>query len=86
MKHSIKPSGVCASKINFTLDGNIVTDISFENGCDGNLKAISILAQGQTVEALTNQLSGICCGRKKTSCSDQLVKALAKAQAEEAKA
>ena len=84
MKHSIKPSGVCSSKINFTLDGNVVTNISFKDGCDGNLKAISVLAEGQTVEALTKQLSGICCGRKKTSCSDQFVKALAQAQAAEA--
>ena len=76
MKYSVRPQGVCASKIDFELDGNIVRNVSFLGGCNGNLKAISALVEGKTVEELNGLLRGITCGFKKTSCSDQLVQLL----------
>lgn len=76
MKHVFSPKGVCSSKIEFDLDGNIVRNISFQGGCNGNLKAISILADGMTVQELKDRLLGIRCGFKSTSCSDQLAQAL----------
>lgn len=76
MKHVFSPKGVCSSKIEFDLDGNIVRNISFQGGCNGNLKAISALADGMTVQELKDRLLGIRCGFKSTSCSDQLAQAL----------
>lgn len=76
MKHVFSPKGVCSSKIEFDLDGNIVRNISFQGGCNGNLKAISVLADGMTVQELKDRLLGIRCGFKSTSCSDQLAQAL----------
>lgn len=83
MKHTYKPTGVCAGKIEFELDGNIVKNISFTGGCNGNLKAISALAEGMTVEEIKKRVMGITCGFKKTSCSDQLANALADAYEKE---
>ena len=41
MKYTYKTRGVCAVKIEFDLDGDVVRNIRFLGGCDGNLKAIS---------------------------------------------
>ena len=57
---------------NFNLDGDVVSDISFTGGCNGNLKAISKLVDGMTVEEIEQKLRGNTCGRKSTSCADQL--------------
>ena len=43
-----KPQGVCARNIHLDLsdDGNKVMGVEFTGGCDGNLKAISKLVEG----------------------------------------
>jgi len=74
---------VCASSVSFTLDGEIVTGVSFTGGCNGNLKAISKLIDGWTVDAVLEKLEGNSCGGRPTSCADQLCKALKKAREEE---
>ena len=53
-------------------------NISFEDGCDGNLKALSILAEGMEAKELTAKLKGLRCGDKHTSCADQLTQAVEK--------
>ncbi len=68
--------GTCSKKISFDLDGDVVHNVSFVGGCNGNLKAISILVEGQTVSQIEEKLSGVLCGNKGTSCSDQLSKAV----------
>lgn len=83
MKHSFKTSGTCSSRIDFELDGDRVHNISFLGGCNGNLKAISILCEGQTVDYIVDRLRGNKCGNKGTSCADQLALALKAAYAEE---
>ena len=67
-----KTKKVCASMINFELDGDVVKNVSFQGGCNGNLKAISKLVEGMTVEQIESYLSGNTCGMRKTSCADQL--------------
>ena len=79
MKHEYKPARVCATRITFELDCDIVRDVVFYGGCSGNLKAISILTEGMTVEELTDKLAGNTCGGKKTSCADQLASAVKQA-------
>ncbi len=76
MRYTVKPQQVCASSISFDLDGNVVTNIQFMRGCDGNLKAISKLVNGMTVEQIEDALKGNTCGRRSTSCADQLARAV----------
>jgi len=79
MRYTYKTQGTCSSEISFDLDGNIVTNIKFTGGCNGNLKGISSIADGMTVDEINKKLSGITCGFKRTSCPDQLAKAVTKA-------
>lgn len=79
MRYSYKTSGTCSQEINFDLENNVVTNISFVGGCNGNLKAISKILEGQTVEFITKTLRGNTCGRRDTSCADQLAIAVQKA-------
>lgn len=79
MAYDFYTSGVCASKIEIELEGNVIKHVQFQGGCNGNLKAISALVQGKTIEEVTPVLEGIKCGFKKTSCADQLTKGLAAA-------
>ena len=79
MKYTYKTRGVCAVKIEFDLDGDVVRNIRFLGGCDGNLKAISKLVDGMTVDQIESKLRGNTCGRKPTSCADQLARAVREA-------
>ena len=72
-----KTSGTCSKVIHFTkTDDGRITDVSFEGGCNGNLKAISKLVEGMTAEQIRDKLAGNICGKKNTSCADQLAKAV----------
>ncbi len=72
-----KTTGVCARIIHFTKnDDGTITNISFEGGCNGNLKAISKLCDGMSAEEISSKLKGNTCGFKSTSCADQLAKAV----------
>ena len=79
MRYSYRTRNVCASEISFDLDGGVVKNIRFNGGCNGNLKAVSKLVNGWTVDQIENALSGNTCGRKPTSCADQLAKAVRQA-------
>ncbi|WP_461205538.1 TIGR03905 family TSCPD domain-containing protein [Clostridium sp. DL1XJH146] len=70
------PKGVCSRKINFEVVDGIVKKIEFIGGCDGNLKGLSNLCIGMKTEDVIKKLKGIHCGRKNTSCPDQLSLAL----------
>ena len=73
---SYKTSGVCARQIDVVVEDGIITDAAFTGGCNGNLKGISALVVGMTVEDAISRLKGIRCGFKATSCPDQLACAL----------
>lgn len=79
--HTYATRGVCSRAINVELDGDTVSHVDFVGGCDGNLKAISKLVQGMKIEEVSSILEGNTCGRRTTSCADQLVHALREAQA-----
>lgn len=76
MRYEYATQDVCAQCISFDLDGNIVRNIEFYGGCSGNLRAISKLLEASTVEDIESKLLGNCCGRRPTSCADQLAKAV----------
>lgn len=71
-----KTSGVCSTEINLEIENNIIKEIEFVRGCQGNLKGISALVKGMNIDEAINKLSGIECGSRSTSCPDQLSKAL----------
>ena len=77
--YTYKPKNICPVEIAFQLEGSVVTDIRFTGGCNGNLKAISKLVDGMTVEQIESKLRGNTCGFKKTSCADQLAIAVREA-------
>lgn len=70
------PEGVCPSKLEFDLDGDVVTNIKFTDGCDGNLKALSAVVNGMTVSQIEQYFSNITCGSNTTSCSMKLAHAV----------
>ena len=71
--------GTCSNRIDFELNGDIVTNIKFYGGCDGNLNAVSKLVNGFTVDQIVDNLKGNTCGSKQTSCADQLAIAVSQA-------
>lgn len=80
MKYSYETENTCSKTIKFNLDGNVVSNIEFlGGGCPGNLQALPKLINGMTVEEIQEKLGGIICGRRGTSCADQLVKAVTEA-------
>lgn len=82
MRCEYKTKGTCASMIKFDLEGNVVSNVSFMGGCNGNLKAVSKLVDGMTVEQIEGYLKGNTCGMRDTSCADQLAQAVRKAYEE----
>lgn len=79
MRYNYPTEMVCSQLISFDLDDNVVSNIEFMGGCNGNLKAISKLVDGWTVEKIEEYLKGNLCGRRPTSCADQLARAVRKA-------
>ncbi len=79
MRYNYKTENTCSRFISFDINGNVITGIEFFGGCNGNLKAISKLLEGATVEEIESKLLGNDCGGRGTSCADQLAKAVRKA-------
>ncbi len=79
MRYNYLTENVCSRVISFDLEGDKVINISFLNGCTGNLKAISKLVNGWSVEKIEEYLKGNECGMRGTSCADQLAIAVRQA-------
>ncbi|MGN0974043.1 MAG: TIGR03905 family TSCPD domain-containing protein [Bacilli bacterium] len=70
------PSGVCSKKIIVESEDNIITKVQIIGGCPGNSLGVSKLCVGRNIDEIINDLKGVKCGMKSTSCPDQLTKAL----------
>ncbi len=79
MEYNFKTQSVCAMKIKFDINDDVISNIQFQGGCNGNLKAISKLVDGWTVDEIEGKLLGNTCGMRGTSCADQLAKAVRQA-------
>lgn len=80
MKYSYETENTCSKIIKFDLNKDVVTNVEFlGGGCPGNLQALPRLVDGMSVQEIENRLGGIICGRKGTSCADQLAKAVREA-------
>ncbi len=82
MRYEYKTQGTCSRQIAFDIEGNVIRNIQFFGGCDGNLQAISKLLEGRTVEEIEGTLLGNTCGGRPTSCADQLARAVRQAHTE----
>lgn len=49
MSYLYKPRGTCSTLIEVELDGDIIKNVKFTGGCNGNLQAIPKLVEGLTV-------------------------------------
>lgn len=79
MHYTYATTGTCSKQIDFEINDNVITDISFMGGCNGNLKAISKLCNGMEANKIAEILLGNDCGMRGTSCADQLAKAVLEA-------
>lgn len=77
MVYTYNTFGTCSQKIEIEIDENeTIKSVKFHGGCNGNLKGIAKLVEGQKIDDVIDRLAGIKCGFKSTSCPDQLALAL----------
>lgn len=76
MKFTYRPKGVCSQLMEIEIEEGRLAGLKVMGGCDGNLQGISRLVEGMEVEEVIRRLEGVRCGRKATSCPDQLAQAL----------
>lgn len=76
MNFTYRTKGVCSRSIDIEIEDNIIKDVSFVGGCNGNLKGIGELAKGMDIDDVIVKLENIKCGFKNTSCPAQLAEAL----------
>lgn len=80
MEYRYRTKGTCSTAIRIELDdAGVIQSVQFQNGCDGNLSGIGKLVKGRKAEEVISVLKGTTCGRKPTSCPDQLARALEEA-------
>ena len=80
MEFKYKTHGTCSSYILFDIDEEKkLHNVRFIGGCDGNLKSIGRLVEGQDAKKISDMLSGVRCGFKDTSCGDQFSHAIREA-------
>ncbi len=77
-----KTKGTCSQEIHVELDGDVIKEVSFVGGCNGNTQGVARLVQGMTAQEAISRIEGIRCGARPTSCPDQLAKALRQALAQ----
>ena len=67
---------VCSKQIDIQIKDGIIQSVKYTRGCDGNAKGIGALIKGMSVEEAIKRLEGITCGKRPTSCPDQLAQIL----------
>ena len=73
---TFKTSGVCAKTIEFKIEDGILQKVKFIGGCPGNAIGLSAVIEGMKVQDVIAKLEGTECGKRPTSCPDQLAKGL----------
>ena len=76
MTFEYRTRGVCARSIVIDVDGEVINNIKFMGGCNGNTTGISSLVKGMKIDDVIARLDGVNCSGRGTSCPDQLAKAL----------
>lgn len=73
---AVPSAKVCSKQIDIQIENGIIQSVVYTRGCDGNAKGIGALIKGMSVEEAIKRLDGITCGKRPTSCPDQLAKVL----------
>ena len=76
MRHIYRTKGTCSTHISLEVVDGLINEVEFVGGCNGNLQGICKLVEGMAIDEVRTRLEGIHCGQRKTSCPDQLCKAL----------
>ena len=76
MAYQYNTRGTCSRQILFDIEDGKVRNVKFISGCSGNTQGVAALVEGMDVDEVIARLKGITCGRKPTSCPDQLARAL----------
>ena len=84
MTYEYQTKGTCSRKIKVDLDGDIIQNVEFTGGCNGNTKGLSAIVKVMKAQDVIERFQGITCGFRQTSCPDQLAKALQQALARQA--
>jgi uncharacterized protein (TIGR03905 family) len=74
--YNFRTKGTCSSAVHFDIQDGKIHSLSFEGGCNGNLKALSVLLEGMDADEAVKKLKGLRCGTRKTSCADQFAQAV----------
>lgn len=76
MNYEYTPKGVCAKKMTFQIENNIVKDMKVVGGCPGNSLGVRAFCIGKDIDTIIDALKGIKCAVRPTSCPDQIARAL----------
>ena len=85
-----RETGICAKEINIFLEkngvficlfvifdkNNKIDDLVVIGGCAGNLSAVANLIKGMDANEVINKLEYITCGKKNTSCPNEIANIL----------
>lgn len=83
MVYKFRPTGVCSMEMIVEIEDDIIKNAEIVGGCPGNTLGVSRLVIGMKIDEVINLLKGIPCGKKPTSCPDQLARGLEKIKQEE---
>ncbi len=67
---------VCSKRIDIEIRDGVIQKVVYTRGCEGNAKGIGALIKDMSVEEAVKRLEGITCGKRGTSCPDQLARIL----------
>ena len=67
---------VCSKQIDIEIKDDVIQKVVYTRGCEGNAKGIGALIKDMKVDEAIKRLEGINCGKRGTSCPDQLAKIL----------
>lgn len=73
---AVPSAKVCSKRIDIEIVDNIIMKVVYTRGCEGNAKGLGALIKGMSVDEAIRRLEGITCGKRGTSCPDQLSKIL----------
>jgi len=76
MKTVFTTSGTCADRIDLEIEDGIIKSVKFNGGCSGNTQGVAKLIEGMDAREAADKIRGLRCGRRDTSCPDQLAKAI----------
>ena len=77
--HTRKNQNVCSYSTTVTLENDVIRKVEVEGGCDGNLKGVCALLEGQQAKEAIHRINGILCGGKNSSCPQQIALCLQEA-------